>query len=202
MRVGRIAGCAGDTEDFAPPFNSDQADILLIEPREHVERAGDEEEARDDRDSGVRLWEEDVWKTIISAALGATPRQVDYAFRPEMSEPARSRYAATRPAVLDWFKRYNQCRPYPEQVKPFNFPLSFYPRRQEDVIVAEPDRVWDAILARIRKGEIVEGFSARDIYQTHGPGFPTATRCERRSTCWRRTTGLPCAWNRRPDATG
>jgi hypothetical protein len=62
---------------------------------------GEEEEARDDRDSGVRLWEEDVWKRIITAALGDRPREVDYAFRREMLRPARSRYGATRPAVAD-----------------------------------------------------------------------------------------------------
>ena len=45
---------------------------------------GDEEESRDERDSGVRLWEEDVWKQIVSAALGDKPREVDYAFRREM----------------------------------------------------------------------------------------------------------------------
>ena len=34
---------------------------------------GHEEESRDERGSGVRLWEEDVWKQIISAALGDKP---------------------------------------------------------------------------------------------------------------------------------
>ena len=58
-----------------------------------------------------------------SAALSDKPREVDYAFRREMMKPARSRYGATRPAVLDWFKRYNEGRPYAEQVKPFNFLL-------------------------------------------------------------------------------
>ena len=72
---------------------------------------GDEEESRDERSSGVRLWEEDVWKQIISAALSEKPRKVDYAFRREMIKPARSRYGTTRPAVLDWFKRYNEGRP-------------------------------------------------------------------------------------------
>ena len=93
-------------------------------------------------DSGVRLWEEDVWKQIISAALGNTPREVDYAFRREMLKPARSRYGATRPAVLDWFKRYNEGRPYAEQVKPFNFLLTFFARRQEDLATDDPTHEW------------------------------------------------------------
>jgi hypothetical protein len=48
----------------------------------------------------LRRWEEDVWKQIISAARSEKPATVDYAFRGEMSKPARSRYGATRPAVL------------------------------------------------------------------------------------------------------
>ena len=103
---------------------------------------GAEEEARADRDSGVRRWEEDVWKQIISAARGDTPREVDYAYRREMNKPARSRYGATRPAVLDWFKRYNEGRPYAEQVKPFNFLLTFFARRQEDLTTEDPTHEW------------------------------------------------------------
>ena len=57
---------------------------------------GHEEESRDERGSGVRLWEEDVWKQIISAALGDRPREVDYAFRREMLRPAHSRYGSNR----------------------------------------------------------------------------------------------------------
>jgi hypothetical protein len=111
---------------------------------------GDEEESRDDRNSGVRLWEEDVWKRIITAALGDKPREVDYAFRREMLRPARSRYGATRPAVLDWFKRYNEGRPYPEQVKPFNFLLTFFSRRREDLAVDDPTHDFDPRLDEIR----------------------------------------------------
>jgi hypothetical protein len=111
---------------------------------------GDEEESRDERGSGVRLWEEDVWKQIISAALGDKPRQVDYAFRREMLRPAHSRYGATRPAVLDWFKRYNEGRPYAEQVKPFNFLLTFFTRHQEDVATQDSTHEWNPKLEQIR----------------------------------------------------
>jgi len=111
---------------------------------------GDDEEARSERDNDVRLWEEEVWIRIITAALGGTPQLVDYAYRSEMSEPARSRYSATRPAVLDWFKSFNASRPYPEQVKPFNFMLSFFARRQEDLMASDPERDWDRSLEEIR----------------------------------------------------
>jgi hypothetical protein len=111
---------------------------------------GHEDESRDERGSGVRLWEEDVWKQIISAALGDRPREVDYAFRREMLGPAHSRYGSTRPAVLNWFKRYNEGRPYAEQVKPFNFLLTFFTRRQEDMASEDPTHEFDPKLNAIR----------------------------------------------------
>jgi hypothetical protein len=111
---------------------------------------GEEEEARGDRDSGVRRWEEDVWKRIISAALSESPGKVDYAFRCEMQLPARSRYGATRPAVLNWFERFNDGRSYAEQVKPFNFLLTFFTRRQEDIAPEDPTHEFDPKLDEIR----------------------------------------------------
>jgi hypothetical protein len=111
---------------------------------------GDEEEARDDRDSGVRRWEQDVWKQIVSAALSERPVEVNYAFRREMQSPARSRYGGTRPAVLNWFKRFNEGRSYAEQVKPFNFLLTFFPRRQEDIAVEDPTHDFDPHLGELR----------------------------------------------------
>jgi hypothetical protein len=111
---------------------------------------GDEDESREERGSGVRLWEEDVWKQIVSAALGDNPGKVDYAFRREMLRPAHSRYGATRPAVLNWFKRYNQGRPYAEQVKPFNFLLTFFTRRQEDIASEDMTHEFDPKLHEIR----------------------------------------------------
>ena len=111
---------------------------------------GHEEESRDERGSGVRLWEEDVWKQIISAALGDKPREADYTFRSEMLRPAHSRYGSTRPAVLNWFKRYNEGRPYAEQVKPFNFMLTFFTRRQEDIASEDLTHEFDPKLDEIR----------------------------------------------------
>ena len=35
--IGRISGRAGNANNFAPPINSDQADFLLVEPRQNVE---------------------------------------------------------------------------------------------------------------------------------------------------------------------
>ena len=67
-----------------------------------------------------------------------------------MLKPARSRYSATRPAVLNWFRRYNEGRAYPEQVKPFNFLLTFFPRRQEDVTTEDPSHEWDPKFEQMR----------------------------------------------------
>ncbi len=105
--------------------------------------------SRDERGSGVRLWEEDVWKQIISAALGDRPaRSITHSGA--KCRPAHSRYGATRPAVLNWFKRYNEGRPYAEQVKPFNFLLTFFTRRQEDIATEDPTHELDPKLDEIR----------------------------------------------------
>jgi hypothetical protein len=66
-----------------------------------------------------------------------------------MGQPARSQYAATRPAVLDWFKHYNEGKPYAQQVKPFNFMLQFYALRQDDMQAAHPDRIWEPKLGEL-----------------------------------------------------
>ena len=50
--------------------------------------------------SGVRLWEEDVWKQIISAsALSDKPPRGRLRVPAKCSRPAHSRYGSTRPAV-------------------------------------------------------------------------------------------------------
>ncbi|MHA6732301.1 hypothetical protein, partial [Devosia sp. A369] len=73
---------------------------------------------------GVELWQHDLWYQIISAALFGQPDQVDLAFHPALNLPAISRYGATSPRLLAWFKRYNQNRIYADQVKPFGFLLA------------------------------------------------------------------------------
>ena len=59
-------------------------------------------------------------------------------------------YSATRPAVLNWFKRYNEGRSYAEQVKPFNFLLTFFSRRQEDLAAEDPMYEFDPKLDEMR----------------------------------------------------
>src|SRR5690606_12348177 len=47
--------------------------------------------------------------------------QVVRDYHPAMNMPARSRYAATSPDLLRWFKSYNANRDYRNQVRPFGF---------------------------------------------------------------------------------
>ena len=73
---------------------------------------------------GVPLWQHDLWWKIIEAELDGHPFQVDLTFHPNLLLPAMSRYAATSPALLAWFKSYNKGKAYRDQVKPFGFMLS------------------------------------------------------------------------------
>jgi len=73
---------------------------------------------------GTRRWHCDLWHRIVTAALAGRPDQVRLDYHPALKTPAISRYAATSPMLLAWFKGYNAGRPYREQVKPFNFLLS------------------------------------------------------------------------------
>ncbi len=78
---------------------------------------------------GVQRWHCDLWFEIISAGLGPKPDMPRLDFHPAMNAPAVSRYAATAPELLSWFKSYNANRPYRNQVKPFGFLLSLSGKR-------------------------------------------------------------------------
>lgn len=74
---------------------------------------------------GVERWQYDLWYQIVSAALAGDPDMVALDYHDGLSQPAISRYTANTPKMLEWFSTYNESpRPYPEQVKPFNFLLS------------------------------------------------------------------------------
>lgn len=78
---------------------------------------------------GVQRWHCDLWSEIISAGLGSKPDVVRLDFHSAMDAPAVSRYAATAPELLSWFKSYNANRSYRDQVKPFGFLLSLSAKR-------------------------------------------------------------------------
>lgn len=72
----------------------------------------------------LELWHHDLWWQIVRAALAGTPDQIDLDYHPALDTPAVSRYAATTPDLLRWFKSYNEGRSYGQQVKPFGFLLA------------------------------------------------------------------------------
>jgi transcriptional regulator with XRE-family HTH domain len=74
---------------------------------------------------GVERWQHDVWHRILTAALAGHPAQVESCDLPGFNRPAVSRYAATTPRLLAWFKTFNRKKPYRQQVRPFGFLLAF-----------------------------------------------------------------------------
>ena len=89
------------------------------------------------KDINVDLWQEDLWKRIIVAAeqpdLTEGGVVIDLVGDKQLSKPVASRYAATTPALLDWFKIYNRGKPYERQVRPFGFLLSLQSEKMEQI---------------------------------------------------------------------
>ena len=73
---------------------------------------------------GIERWHCDLWHHIVVAAINGTPDQVRLDYHQALGNPAISRYGATSPELLGWFKPYNSTRAYRDQVKPFGFLLS------------------------------------------------------------------------------
>ena len=98
---------------FVAPYDSDDAPSSIPPP------------ALDLSDIGVERWQYDLWYQIIHAELDGHPDQVDLSDHEGLGKPAASRYGATTPKLLRWFKKFNQNRSYRDQVKPFNFLRAF-----------------------------------------------------------------------------
>jgi hypothetical protein len=90
---------------------------------------------------GVDRWQYDLWHQIIHAELAGHLDQVDLSYHAALEKPAASRYGATTPELLRWFKTYNLNRSYPDQVKPFNFLISFQARPRLALPTAEESAV-------------------------------------------------------------
>ena len=95
-----------------PPYSADSAPADFPKPDQSVLK------------DGTDRWHCDLWYQIVSAALAGKPDTVSRDYHPALSLPTISRYGATSPDLLQWFKTYNRNRPYREQVKPFNFLLA------------------------------------------------------------------------------
>ena len=87
---------------------------------------------------GVDRWHYDLWHEIIRAALDGHPDQVDLSYHSGLSKPAVSRYGATTPKLLGWFKQLNSGREYGDQVKPFNFLIALQSRQKLTEMGGEP----------------------------------------------------------------
>src|ERR1700730_16732840 len=92
------------------------------------------DEGKNERDSGVRQWQEDVWKAIIKSLRGPNPLEVRLDWREELNRPSVAQYSAANPERLDWFKDYNKGKAYAQKVKPFNFLLEFYAKRPDEMM--------------------------------------------------------------------
>jgi hypothetical protein len=93
---------------------------------------GNEDPDGPERKSGVLEWQEDVWRDIVIAALRGEPQPVPFATRDRLKTPAASRYSATTPSILGWFRRYNESRCYADQIRPFGFLTWFHAKRPEE----------------------------------------------------------------------
>jgi hypothetical protein len=77
---------------------------------------------------GIRRWQYDIWYKIVEAAVMGRPDNVPLDWHPAFYQPAAIRYTASSPHLLNWVARWNEGRPYEEQIRPFGFLLSFMPR--------------------------------------------------------------------------
>lgn len=80
--------------------------------------------------TGAKTWQNDLWLEIIEAATEG--RQPQYGSLKNFHRPAISRYGATTPPLLKWFKGFNGKREYCENVKPFGFLQVMQPNRENE----------------------------------------------------------------------
>src|SRR6185437_8643424 len=67
----------------------------------------------------------DYWYQIVMAELKGHPDQIDLSPLVNLDRRAASRYSASTPTLLRWFKTFNQDLPYADRVKAFNFLLAY-----------------------------------------------------------------------------
>jgi hypothetical protein len=113
-----------------------------------------------ERETGVHLWQEHFWEQMITATAGRTDDDdAEFVWRPELAKPAASRYAATTPTVLSWFKAFNKDQPYDQQVRPFNFLLWFHAKKPHERAIEDDGHLFDP---RERRPKPVAPF-AKDV---------------------------------------
>ncbi len=109
-----------------PPYGDEEAPKTMPAPKVSL------------AELGVRRWQHDLWHRIVCAALDGHPDQVDLSGLPGVGKPAMSRYAATTPELLDWFRAFNAARGrYADQVRPFGFLSVFQSKRRLDLALKD-----------------------------------------------------------------
>src|SRR6185437_8317862 len=63
-------------------------------------------------DIGVDRWQYDYWYQIVTAELKGHPDQIDLSPLVNLDRRAASRYSASTPTLLRWFRTFNQDLPY------------------------------------------------------------------------------------------
>jgi hypothetical protein len=118
---------------------------------------------RAERDSGVLLWQEDLWRDIVAAAWRGELQPIPFAVGDQLALPAASRYSATTPAILGWFRKYNEERQlYAERIRPFGFLTWLHAKRPEEQFWEKSGEQGDAWDSRARSPKPVAPYD-RDI---------------------------------------
>jgi hypothetical protein len=97
----------------------------------HLLSPYDDEQAGEN-ETGVRQWQEDMWKAIVKSLGSANPINLPIDWRSELAHPAVSQYTASTPDLVARFKDFNLRKPYAERLKPFNFLREFYGKRPDE----------------------------------------------------------------------
>ena len=123
---------------------------------------------------GVDRWHYDLWHSIIRTALDGNPNQVDLSYHSGLSKPAVSRYGATTPKLLGWFKQLNSGREYGDQVKPFNFLIALQYRQH---LTETEGEQWAAKRGRPRKSSPIRPVApfSRNISEAAQTAFDRET---------------------------
>ncbi|PZR97640.1 MAG: hypothetical protein DLM70_18815, partial [Chloroflexi bacterium] len=119
-----------------PPYPDDRAPRSLPKPAVSL------------HDLDAKTWQHDLWYRIVSAACGPTLDQVPLDDLPGFGHPAVSRYEATKPKLLAWFKEHNKGKTYAQTVKPFNFLLGFQDKGTCQIGGYRPVAPYDSNLQR------------------------------------------------------
>lgn len=118
---------------FRPPYERREQRNDLASPSFPLDELREE--------TGVNLWQHDVWYEIIRNNQAGGWRQ-NPAVHPLFNQPGVRKYAATTPELINWFRIFNKDKPYKDRVKPFNFLLAYKAdKRQKPHVLLKEDSI-------------------------------------------------------------